>query len=342
MRISDKPTVWRPLDASTRRARSLSSLPRLWFVQTSTHPDAPLAFVGNSTFLVKSADLADSDGRYAPVEAYHKYRNTLNTTLGIVIKCIDVRLPFKYGKPRILSANRVYMPGPMHLNIIDLIAQSTNVLWIDAYRPAKHHALASRRALLETNPLSPPFGYGGRQFITDTGLDLLHCMFYDNMSVPFGVLNLTGGLPSFHGAGKVLGVMPVEYAPGLFTNGSTYESAHGTMTAGVMAGYYCADNMGVSPGSQFLFMDITGPGETLNTPSDWTRSFTVAFQTNLSIHSASWGTEDGDGLYDDLAAQFDEFAIEFDLLHVISAGNDGPGLVSSPATLKNGLTVGAG
>ena len=74
-------------------------------------------------------------------------------------------------------------------------------------------------------------------------------------------------------------------------------------------------------------------------PPDWQRVFELAA---VDGHSISWGVNGSAGLYDPTAAELDEAAFANDTLHCTSAGNSGPaGLMGSPATMKNALSVGA-
>ena len=86
-------------------------------------------------------------------------------------------------------------------------------------------------------------------------------------------------------------------------------------------------------------------------PDDLTGIFTDAFRQNARIHSNSWGGGKP-GEYDDQCRQLDRFVWDHkDFCVVVSAGNDGtdsdgdgkinPMSVTSPATAKNCITIGA-
>ncbi len=335
---------WKSLGAPTARARRLNGLKRLWLVQTNEHPAEPLAFLGQNTFVVRSASLDEFTGNYSHFRAEYKYPAGLNASQGVLVKMVTAHRAHARIKHSKLGETKGHVPGPLSREDVHELAESENVLWISPYREHKRHALASRSVLMGgTIAASTTLqqGTGTILLVTDTGLDTAHCMFYDGHGVPVSPLYHSGALPTFAGAGKVLGVMPFEYAPGVFTDPTPYADAHGTSTAGVAAGYACAGNEGVAPGTRFLFMDLSYAADSLVTPRSWHRAFSVAAAHGVSVHTASWGSTLADGVYDGQAHEFDEYAREFDLLHVVSAGNDGPYLVASPATAKNCISVGA-
>ena len=329
------------LSREEKRERMLSVRgSKLWILRTSSIPPEVHAYVGPRTYIVRSDMLAEYTGEYAPLEAQHKYPFNMNTSLGIIIRCIDVA-ELQYVSPIILSKQRAFLKGPISNRVLNAVASQSTVLWISPVQRFKRH-LASSRILLY-GQLNGGQGRGERMMITDTGLDPLHCMFYPNTST--GVLGMTGPPPLLSPSDKVL-ITSVEYAPAQFTNASTYDDAHGTATAGVAAGQVCDGNQGVASQAQILFLDYSGfcadgSRDCLYVPSDMSYSFAAGYVNNCSVHSASWGGAPG-GYYDDYSHQFDDAAWRYDLLQVVSAGNDGPtGIEGSPATGKNSLSVGA-
>jgi hypothetical protein len=332
---------FRPIAKHTLRARSLSSAARLWVLKTDTHPprDMVHAYLGKGMFIVRSVSLVEYTGHYAPLEAVHKHRPGLNTTLGVVVRCIDAHsAPHGLGA-QVLSARRVFIPGPLDAAQLRYLGSSHNVLWIDAVKPLAHHALASRRALFLAAPADAP--QGGRMMVSDTALDTSHCAFgggaYSN-----GTLSLSGALPSLPDlGGKILGVVRVEYSPGAYTDPAPTDGTHGTATAGAAVGQVCAGESGVAPGARLLFVALQGPGGGLYVPPDLGSAYALAASMNVSVHSMSWGSTYADGEYDDYSHQTDEYARQYDVANFYSAGNSGPGLASSPATGKNGASVGA-
>jgi len=334
----------RPTESFRRRASTLSAEPKLFLVQTGVHPPAEVVrgYLGRGVYLVHTPTPEGLGGNFSLYQAHHKYDPGINTTLGVVIKCVNSSRTFHYGRPRPLSRTRAFLKGPVHANALQLIAQSHNVIWIAPVRKAARHALSQRRELVFETPLGAPFGAGGRFLISDTGLDTSHCAFDDSQEVPFAALPQAPPWPVFNGTGKVLGVATFEYAPGRYTTGQPFDDAHGTATAGTAAGYYCGGGGGTANASRFLFLDMTvSPGE-ISAPTDFEAVFAVMAANSLILHTASWGYEDAFGLYDDQAINFDEVAWQYQKHHVVSAGNAGPNLVASPATCKNCLSVGAG
>ncbi|AVP97167.1 serine protease [Ahniella affigens] len=185
--------------------------------------------------------------------------------------------------------------------------------------------------------------------------------------------------PDFAGRIKAIRSYPIsdDYAeylmnPGADDGASDLDSGHGTHVAGSVlgSGVGAAGSpdlaQGFAPKAKLVFQAIEQemkwkpqfvgqPGTDRFTlsgiPNNLRPLFQWAYQQGARIHSNSWGGG-VPGAYDAQSEQFDRFSWDRkDLLFVIAAGNDGVdsdrdgtinlGSVSSPATCKNGLTVGA-
>ena len=103
---------------------------------------------------------------------------------------------------------------------------------------------------------------------------------------------------------------------------------------------------GMAPRARVVFNDIgVGMGGSLFLPTSMAAYFDTAYADGARIHSDSWGNDAP--LYDGLAREVDEYAWSHrDFLPVFAAGNFGlsagaPSTVTSPATCKNGVAVGA-
>ncbi|ACO66180.1 ATP-binding cassette superfamily [Micromonas commoda] len=103
---------------------------------------------------------------------------------------------------------------------------------------------------------------------------------------------------------------------------------------------------GMAPRAKVVFNDIgVGVGGSLFLPTSMAAYFDTAYADGARIHSDSWGNDAP--LYDGLAREVDEYAWSHrDFLPVFAAGNFGlsagaPSTVTSPATCKNGVAVGA-
>ena len=133
-------------------------------------------------------------------------------------------------------------------------------------RNIKHHSTVSPRAFLKAGPTSnPPFGTGQTLLVSDTGLDIDHCMFYDGAIVPHATLFIDAQAPVMQGSGKIKGIVNTEYATGQFTNAFPANGAHGTSTSGLAVGMTCQDgNSGVAPNAGLLFLDMTGKVNCVN------------------------------------------------------------------------------
>jgi len=221
------------------------------------------------------------------------------------------------------------------------------VLWVaERYRALKVSAVHPSRRLMM--PIPGPAGTGVTVFVMDTALDYSHCAFYDAARPAPPRALWYQSLPADAGHRKIRAVWWQDES----IRGA-YEGAHGTSTAGVAVGGDChlgpSVFAGVADGARLLFLQMAAgysDSSPLYLPADVNAMFDRAVAAGASVSSSSFGYPVGDGLYDDLAAQYDESAQEHPhLVHVTAAGNEGLNapydLVSSPGTLKNGLSVGA-
>ena len=160
--------------------------------------------------------------------------------------------------------------------------------------------------------------------------------------------------------------------PGANDGAADYDSGHGTHVAGSVLGDGTASSggpdriRGLAHKAKLVFQAVeqemkwkpSAPAVLKRDrfilsglPANLAPLFRFAFNQGARIHSNSWGGGDP-GAYDDQCRQFDEFVWKNkDFCFVVAAGNDGtdkdgdgrinPVSVSSPATAKNCITVGA-
>jgi hypothetical protein len=98
--------------------------------------------------------------------------------------------------------------------------------------------------------------------------------------------------------------------------------------------------------ARLAFYDIQDAAGNLYIPIDLERDlFEWGYQAQARVHSNSWGSDVIDNTYTDEAMRFDRYSHNHpDFLLVVAAGNDGANgfaTVSTPATAKNVLAVGA-
>jgi serine protease AprX len=185
------------------------------------------------------------------------------------------------------------------------------------------------------NHTLPQEGDGQLIGIADTGVDEAH--------------------PAF--AGKIAGVV-ARGRPGDWSD----PEGHGTHVAACALGNDAGTSpgnlpfKGIAPKAKLFMQSLLGPaGKLSGLPIGLGNLFGEAYRNGVRVHNNSWGSKT-DSAYTFTAQEVDEFvAGHRDMLIVFAAGNEGTGAncvhakagmvdwlsIGSPATTKNGITVGA-
>jgi hypothetical protein len=141
------------------------------------------------------------------------------------------------------------------------------------------------------------------------------------------------------------------------TNDWSDHNGHGTHVAGSILGDGSAYSNGLYRGAAYeaelvmLAMGSSAGGSSIHLPNPLSSLFKRAYTNEARIHSNSWGSNAG-GQYTAEARSIDQFIWDHDdMLILLSAGNGGTdanrdgvvdlGSIGSPASAKNGLSVGA-
>lgn len=146
--------------------------------------------------------------------------------------------------------------------------------------------------------------------------------------------------------GRVKAIYSINGSSTADTNG------HGTHVAGSLLGSGAMSNgqvKGIAPQAQLVFQAVASPNGGLNIPADLAQLFSQAYTAGARVHSDSWGS--GKNTYDYTAQSVDRFIWNNnDMAILFAAGNNGDyngdgypnyGTISSPATAKNVIAVGA-
>ena len=176
--------------------------------------------------------------------------------------------------------------------------------------------------------------------ISDTGVDVDNCYFYDKSNQ--ANQNTSGNVNS--NARKI-----VQYYTG--TDAGDYFNGHGTHTAGILAGKRSDDGSsetngladGMAPAAKIAVYDMGDKNGSLELPTNLAHVMIPGMSAGAYIHSASWGRSAN---YDVISNAFDKhIASNPDMLVVVAAGNTGyedrSGTILEPGNAKNVLTVGA-
>jgi hypothetical protein len=231
---------------------------------------------------------------------------------------------------------------------VNALVASKETLWVErraSFSVNNKWAVWSTQSGVENySPITSLEGINGSSQvigISDTGIDVNSCFFYDpDNDVPYDTVS------SSHR--KIVTYVTYVDDSDVSTDG------HGTHVCGSAAGSFVDANGdsnnptassydGMADGAKLAFFDIGDSNENLYVPSDLnTDLLAVMYAAGARVFSNSWGSSVN--AYDLDAQQVDQFMVENpDALVLFAAGNDGEygaASVSTPATAKNIISVG--
>lgn len=239
------------------------------------------------------------------------------------------------------------------MNIANLFAQRSEVIWVERQFPAFPLNYWARGSC-ETGDYTNTYlgsklkltGEGQIIGVVDTGIDMESCYFRDDDedTVYVSASAASSTTPNYNHR-KV--IQYINYADGLDD-----ADAHGTHVSGSVAGKSVStgdgssDQDGMAADAKISFFDVgVKDQDSLEIPSNLNDDlFAILYESGARILTNSWGTTSNS--YNVLSFTADEFMRDYpEALVLTSAGNsgdDGANTVGSPANYKNGLSVGAG
>ena len=231
-----------------------------------------------------------------------------------------------------------------------LLSEHPKVLWIEEKMPISLLNRWAKGVCQSGSHSSTPMyyanltGFGQTVGISDTGIDMTHCYFFDpNVATPYDTVNTAHR--------KV-----VTYITKYGDEGDDSE-AHGTHVSGIAAGVSASNYgdyqrySGVAYNAKIAFLDIekSSAGFLTSIPDLYSNLFTPLYTSGARVFSNSWGSTASSGAsaaaYTADAVSVDKFMWDHpDSLIMFAAGNTGVSStvrILSPSTNKNGVCVGA-
>jgi hypothetical protein len=227
-------------------------------------------------------------------------------------------------------------------SILSTISERSDVQWIERYLPS-HLQLRYANGVSQSGKSKTPLfhanltGNGQIIGIADSGIDPTSCFFKDvNEPFPYGNISTTH---------RKLVIYITD------TGTDIDETGHGTGVAGSASGkcndpkHKYSDYYGSAYNSKVAFMDLAVSGESSVLPPGnyYTGIFQRLYDAGSKIQTLSFGSESSS--YTTQARYVDQFMWDNkDSLIFVAAGNSGSkgsGTVGTPATNKNGVSVGA-
>ncbi|GIL63849.1 hypothetical protein Vafri_17715, partial [Volvox africanus] len=202
-------------------------------------------------------------------------------------------------------------------------------------------------------------GNGSIIGVTDSGLDMSHCLFMDDNYSPAALQNMLTGSPLRWFLPNHRKVVQYAISHAAIDPEPFYgdEAGHGTHVCGTLAGArglsiksLLYTDTGSAPAAKISIIDVKSPTSTgrLVSPELVESSFLpLHYSVGARISTESWGYVSALAVrYDNAAQGFDLFAWRNpDFISVVAAGNWGINgfmpTVASPGTAKNILSVGA-
>ncbi|PNH12977.1 Serine protease/ABC transporter B family protein tagA, partial [Tetrabaena socialis] len=206
--------------------------------------------------------------------------------------------------------------------------------------------------------------------IADTGVDVSHCSFIDNLYDPaalYGMVRNSTATRKLYYVPDHRKVVQYVLSGGISFFGDEGDDGtgggHGTHTSGSLVGgasdgarttsFLNSDDTGSAPMARISMLDCTTPNHLPNLLlrahlPNVNNSLQHHLDVGAGISSDSWGSNGIDGTaYDEFSQSFDRFAWRTPgFLSVVAAGNDGrdnemSSTVGSPGNAKNIISVGA-
>mmetsp|Transcript_12736 Transcript_12736/g.29300 ORF Transcript_12736/g.29300 Transcript_12736/m.29300 type:complete len:1267 (+) Transcript_12736:3-3803(+) len=188
--------------------------------------------------------------------------------------------------------------------------------------------------------------------VSDSGLDMDNCLFYQSNGMPINTKNANSRkvMAYLSYSGSSCGLRSGQSCADLADD----EGGHGTHVCGSVAGSpfggttaqnaAASEYSGIAKDSKLIFTDIGNADGSLRPPSDlYSGLYPDPMRYGAYVHTNSWGSPAND--YDTSAWETDKYMYENDdFLVLFAAGNDGDkgdNTVGAPATAKNILCVGA-
>lgn len=306
----------------------------LFVVTAFTPPRHVKSIIGKNMYLT---DYVDSTMNYTEYTPDMKYADDLNTTnhfraWGVSVRTDNVDRFRVRGNCTTRRASRRHVWVLCDEDHLEQIANRSDVYWISSIPYIDVASTASRR-LLTGNTTPPPTmwnGTGTAVLVSDTGLDVKHCAFYDSVNP----VQYNSYAPNAHR--KILGIKTS------ISDFTALEGAHGTATAGVAAGFPCVGESGVAPYAKLAFLDMSTDDTYLYIPPDFEDIMDDAASKGVSVHSASWGSNTN-GAYTSTDNMMDTISYNNPrFVQVVAGGNAGPSAkVGSPGSAKSVISVGS-
>ncbi|WMW25506.1 PGF-pre-PGF domain-containing protein [Methanolobus sediminis] len=308
-------------------------------------------YVPDNTFVLKMNETVKSQveslefvrwiGEYLPVYKYvaeetDSFSNSTNSTIELLVTLFEAENDEQIIEEinqidgTIIDNSYQILKIEIPVNNIEELTKINGISWIEEYHtPTAFNDVAA--TIMNVSIVHSNVGLNGSGQIVavcDTGLDT-------------GVDDET-----MHAdiRGRILKI--IDYSD----NGAMDYAGHGTHVVGSVLGNGSMSGgqyKGIAPEASLVFQAVQNATDSTNElsaiPGNLSILFQSAYNLTAKIHSNSWG--DGDyGKYTTSSQQVDDFIWNNpDMVIVFAAGNSGPSIysISSPATAKNCITVGA-
>ena len=292
----------------------------------------------------------------------HQLQLYLETALHTKVKLFSFKHKLSYTA-------LLTVPGHLTNTTISILADYSEILWFDFYTSYKHHlqyaiAVVGGYQVAKDEDTQLLTGKGITIAIADTGIDTNNCFAHGAEKKIDRLFTFTGSNEEFISnslqhlplsPNRLIAEISFKFYDGLKvfeTDTEDEPDGHGEHVFSIAAGDNTdCQNMQtkIKSDAKIMFVDLsktppknsTAEGSLL-TPYTFTPVLEMVYASGAKIFTNSWGA--AVPYYTYLAMEIDQFVyFHNDLLVLFANGNNGPakGSVSSPATFKNGLSIGA-